>query len=257
MKKLTFGIGTLALALTLASCGGTTPTTQQANTPFRTSETNTAVSTDAPEAGRKSGTLSAQGSTTTYTKLASWNQTFVVPQGVTRVYFNYPSNLQYDYDPSQLPSKAVTPGQSFGCNAQNLGWENSQIACYSAVYEEANYSTTQVELQNRWDSSYNASYDRLWYKLQISSASYSRGRYNTEWIKLTVNYVPTYSEVQAARQWLTSQGSKGKVLTDPYNKVAYAIYAYNTAPNSYGQTGGLRASTYDPAGPYSNTVIVR
>jgi len=198
-------------------------------------------------AAAPSGKLSAQGTTVTYTKLANWGQSFTVPQGVNKVYLAAAYNLGSYPDTNN--SAAVTPGTVRTCDASLLGWTNTSYACYKAVITPATYHTDKIELFNRWSSAQSSQYNTIWYKLQISSAVYSRGDSNTEWLGLSINYTPTSTEATQARNYFTQigEGNAFYVTNSAYLKLLYANYLYRQA--------GFTSQPWDVNGPSDRVVI--
>lgn len=263
----------LCLPALLAACGS--PSTPIPNTQLpqgiyqaKPGQTFHATSEGTPEYNlerinhKRTTTLSAQAYNVTYTKVANYGQSYVVPEGHYNVTLKNIYTVSGDDSP-RTNSYAVTPGTVNVCGQTPYGYMmqgNEQYACYTYSEVQRPYSADKIEMFNRWDWKYQNRVRQLYGKLQINDLGYSRGEYNTEWRLWQVGYSPNPTEIQQARAWFQARGWDLNKLQGK-EKAMYAMYAIYTAPDDYGNPpptsgAGLKTNLWDEAG-LNDSITVR
>lgn len=211
---------------------------------------------------KTTGKLNAQALNITYTKVATYGQSYTVPAGQYNIALKNIYTVGSDNHP-ETDSYSVTPGTVNVCGETPYGLRlrgNEQYACYTYSVAERPYSADKIEMFNRWDWKYFYRIEEVYRKLQITDLGYSRGDYNTEWRLWHVGYFPNGSEIQQARSYFQGRGWDLTQFVGK-EKTLYALYVIYTAPDDYGTPPagfgwGLKANLWDEAGRY-NSITVR
>jgi len=171
------------------------------------------------------GKLSAQA----LTRVAGEGQSFAVPAGGARAYYNSATT-------TESAQRFLNAG-GYMCNAGTFGYTIANASCFLESAATQTIDPGITSLAPSWGAEWNAQVNAIYFSTQMGYVGADPVRPGRS--LYAIGYYPTTAEYNTARNYLINTGTPASAyyLAPNYSRILWVIYKSRTAVSSSGNVG--------------------